>query len=199
MNPTKLLSVGMVGLFMASGVSAQNSVDVRKLDIAGVRLGMNYEEARQAVAKHFQIAVSELKPHVDFTGQTKYVLHPLTKAKLSPEYFVYKRNNVSLSVYFMFRVPEDKARPVTVERVSYLVPADRETVNKLRDSAIKKYGNPTISEGKWCMPSKKYKYACEGNMLWQLHNSLMLIDKEGGEAVSKFIAEKERKKTKINF
>jgi hypothetical protein len=195
----------------ASETSAQNAaqgsadvapggVDVSKFDIAGVKLGMTYEEAKKAVAKHYGVSVSEVRD----SDAVRNVSHPLTGAEYSRSAFWLAKNNTTLWVHFIFRLPEDKTRPTTVESVKYEVPRNREA--ELKETAIKKYGQPNSvhaysGHARWCeVPGKSNSGTCaSGNSMALTGVTLELTNHVGLEALKKFVAEVEENKTKVSF
>lgn len=230
MNLKEFLFASIVGLTMVSAASAQsapektgkvpegvqqatkaqqatenpeaaappnNSVDANTLDIAGVKLGMGYEEAWQAAAKHYKVSVNELKSS-RLSGKNAYVLHPLTDVQLSLDGFYVKRDGTTLTVRFLFRLPEDRIRPTAVSEVTYAV--DDKT-DDLKDAAIKKYGQPSATDGDgnltWCV--LKTEGGCDEGSTVSLKGSELKLDGVKGrrDAIDKFVAD--AKKAKIDF
>jgi hypothetical protein len=121
-------------------------VDARAMDVAGVKLGMDYNQALAAAAAHFGVTPDKIKPEQyphkdDITGQ-----------KL-PRYFNYEKDGVSLEVSFEVRLPADKAHPLAVAGVRYAIPWTNENQNSVRRAALEKYGSPTGNFGgvtQWC-------------------------------------------------
>jgi hypothetical protein len=186
---------------IASELYAQSIVNVRDLDISGVKIDMDYEQAWQAAAKHYQVSVDKLKPNKDWaTGRIQRVRHPLTNAELSPTGFSYRKDDKpgvpDLDVSFTTRIPEDKARTTVVEYVTYTVPSTKENRIALRNAALEKYGNPSIKEGeftmKWCKP--KSRYTCDGNELYLNQNQLGFRNREAKDAIVKFLRESNARK-----
>lgn len=58
-----LLAIGIVVFPIASTAdAAQRSVDARNLNVAGVKIGMDWDQALAAAAEHFHAAPSDFKP-----------------------------------------------------------------------------------------------------------------------------------------
>lgn len=157
---TAIIFVSSVMAFGLSGAQAeiQRSVDARSFDIAGVKTGMDYDQALQAAANHFHVRTDQFKPD-PFPHES-----PITKTKI-PNYFTYKKDGVSFSVHFEARVPVDKEHQLAVSMVKYEIPWSPENKARMREAALAKYGQPsngTISVTMdWCeSPNKNLGMAC---------------------------------------
>lgn len=115
--------------------ATQRTIDARNFDIAGVKLGMNLEEARAAAAKHFQVLSIEFDK---VPGK---------------DWFVYKKDGATLTVQFVQRVPDDASHSLVVHEVKYAMPATAGNSDAMKEAALAKYGPPTY-DGKyiasWC-------------------------------------------------
>lgn len=136
----------------------QRSVDVRNFDVAGVKTGMDYDQAIQAAANHFRVGTDQFEPD-PFPHE-----NIITKT-VTPKYFTYKRDGISLSVYFETRIPVDKEHPLAVSMIKYEIPWSPENKARMREAALAKYGQPsngTISVTMdWCeSPNKNVGMAC---------------------------------------
>jgi hypothetical protein len=118
------------------------SVDVLAFDIAGVKLGMTFDEARKAAAKHYGVSIDKIK--AGSLGE-----HPITGEK-SPVSFKYEQDGSELIVSFHPRIPADKARPTAVSRIYYGVRWTKENASALRKAALDKYG--ASSHPRWQIP-----------------------------------------------
>ena len=77
---------------------ALRSVNARNYEIAGVKIGMGWEQALAAAAKHFHVSSDEFNTASDKTA------------------FMYKKGDSNLAVYF---VQQESARPPMVAYISY--------------------------------------------------------------------------------
>ena len=134
------------------------SVDARTLDIAGVKTGMDYDQALTAVANHFGVAKSQIKAD-PFPGE-----NIVTRTKL-PSYFTYEKNGVKLTVHFEGRVPVDKAHPLVAWQIAYEVPWSAQNKEEMAKAALAKYGvqsnAPNNLPMQWCQePNRNPGIGC---------------------------------------
>jgi hypothetical protein len=112
------------------------SVDPREFDVAGVKTGMDMQQAIAAAAAHFGVPKSQVKvdpyPGVDV----------VTKTRLQ-RYFTIEKGSARLSVHFDPRVPLDKAHPSAVSFITYELPWTGENKSAMAKAAAEKYGAPT--------------------------------------------------------
>ncbi|MGJ7523694.1 hypothetical protein ACSFA0_24680 [Variovorax sp. LT1P1] len=139
---------------------AFRSVDAQTLDVAGVKTGMDFEEAMAAAMKHFQVPRNQMKPETS-PGEGL-----VTHARL-PRYFTYEKRGVKLIVHFEDRVPVDKARPMAASLVIYELPWSQENAKAMAEAALTKYGPnsnaPYDLPMEWCaQPNKAQMGACRG-------------------------------------
>ena len=137
------------------------SVDARNFDVAGVKTGMDYNEALAAAASQLQVPVSQFR-------QGHPVLNLVTQTKLS-DVFSYDNNGVRLVVHFEGRVPVDKARPLAVSQINYEIPWTVDNKNEMAKAALQKYGTqsnyPNDLALEWCeQPSSNPGMGCSINM-----------------------------------
>ena len=85
--------------------ASPRSVDVRTLDVASVRTGMDYDEATRALTEHFQAAPGDIEPD-PFQGE-----NIVTHMKL-PSTLTYEKDGTRVTVHFEGRVPVDPALPM---------------------------------------------------------------------------------------
>jgi hypothetical protein len=155
------------GLLMVTNVYAKDEtgpeVDVSNFDIAGLKTGMDFDEAMKITAKHFNVSSTAIR--VIKEGRE----HPVTHAKL-PLGFDYNTDKISLQVLFNIRVPLDKSRPLALSKISYKIPSTDQNIEAMRKAALDKYGTPTKEEYKnkfaWCILSKpenfpKHAWPCD--------------------------------------
>ncbi|SDV46819.1 hypothetical protein SAMN05216551_10212 [Chitinasiproducens palmae] len=134
------------------------SVDARALDVAGVKTGMDYNEALQAAAKHFNVPTGQIKPD-PFPGQ-----NIVTGTKL-PTYFAYEKDGAKLTVHFEGRVPPDPTRPLVAWLIDYEVPWSKDNADAMAKAAVAKYGKPSNAPNtlpmQWCaQPSANPGIGC---------------------------------------
>jgi len=140
--------VFVVSILVLSSAYAgkMRSVDPRTFDICGVKIGMDYDQALAAVAQHFRVARSEIKPYSWLSENS------ITGTKF-PGGFAYEKGGVRLHVRFVPRIPLDKVRPLVVHRVFYGIPDTQENRAAMRNAAVAKYGTPSsdVFEAiEWC-------------------------------------------------
>ncbi|MDR1936576.1 MAG: hypothetical protein LBS49_13550 [Candidatus Accumulibacter sp.] len=203
MNPRIFLLLA-ASLLMATNVYAGKvgpDVDVSDFDIAGLKTGMDLEEARQIAAKRLNVPLAEMKKGYEIFE------HPVTHAKLS-SVFTYRTNNLRIEVGFVIRVPFDNKRPLALDNVIYEVTGTDQNKAAMKKAALDKYGTPTKEEGNnldWCVlePDKSTKdrsmWMCDNDFpmikLWS--ERLFLHDYRWKKALRQF--EEDRKTTKPNF
>lgn len=95
--------------------ASPRSVDVQTLDVAGVRTGMDCDEATRALTEHFQAAPGDIRPD-PFPGE-----NIVTHTKL-PSTLTYEKDGTRVTVHFEGRVPVNPARPLVAWLVTYQVP-----------------------------------------------------------------------------
>jgi len=107
-----VLAAGILMFSFAHASPPENwrSVDVTSFDVAGVTLGMSYEQALAVVSKHFQLSSAESKRIKD---DTLYSYSRITKSR-QPTGIRYSKDNVSLEVSFTVRIPVTPGDPVAV-------------------------------------------------------------------------------------
>ena len=133
------------------------SVDVQRFEIAGVGLGMDFEQARTAAAKHFHVPAKEIRPQSAAFG-LEASKNTITQTKL-PDEFIYRGSNgEKLIVTFSTRIPVDKAHPLVADSVKYMSGGSEESRAMLREAARTKYGVPSFTAygmDHWCRNPKK--------------------------------------------
>lgn len=157
MHTLARFSLLLAAALLASPAFAQRAVDARAFDIAGVRLGMGWEEARQSASRFMQVPPSALAPFS--------LNNPLT-GKREPMGFRIRQPNVELAVYFTAN-PEANGR-LEVREVKYELAWSQENAERLRQAALDKYGAPSNGlDGvvlEWCAhPNENPGLGC-GNM-----------------------------------
>lgn len=140
--------LAMAGLLATPAYAGpQRSVDARTLDIAGIRTGMDLEEARSAIARHFNVMPDGIKAD-SFPNE-----NPVTHTKL-PSYLTFEKDGTKLTVHFEGRVPVDPARPLAASLISYEIPWSTQNSTEMVAAASAKYGMasnaPNTLPMQWC-------------------------------------------------
>lgn len=157
-----LLFAALNTLAVASAHAApQRSVDARTFDIAGVKTGMDYEEAAAAAAKNFHVGKNEIKAGYATNN-------PVTNTKMLMN-FSYEKDGVRLVVHFEPRVPADKQRPLAVSQISYEMPWTPANKDAMGQAVVEKYGKqsnfPNNLNLEWCeKPSSNPGMGCSTDM-----------------------------------
>jgi len=165
--------------------NAANSVDVNSIDIAGVKTGMGFEEARVNLARYYNIA-----PDTLIIG--KPVNDPVGKPDL-PTSVEYRKGGIVVRVGFVKRVPEDSRRPLVVNQITYRLPFSKDNSEQMSKLAIEEYGEPSNALNdlpmQWCEnpDPKDTLSACRNkNALIMLSGTtLTLYDLKWSHAVGK--------------
>lgn len=141
--------------------ASPRSVDARTFDVAGVKTGMDFDEALAATAKNFNVGKKDIR--------IGYAMNnPVTNTKM-PMNFSYDKDGVSFIVHFEPRVPVDKQRPLVVSQIRYELPwtpANKEAMGK---AVVEKYGRqsnyPNDLSLEWCAkPSTNPGMGCSTDM-----------------------------------
>lgn len=126
------------------------SVDVTPLDIAGVKLGMSYEEALAAISHNFQLSPGEIKR---IKASTLYVYSRIAKSQ-QVNSIRFMKDGTTLAVSFSVQIPLNQSSPVAVSGVHYGIPNTKENVAMLKEESLSKYGQPSDSRRQatmmWC-------------------------------------------------
>jgi len=164
------MKLGTILLAFAAGIlvlpsayaDSPRSVDARELDIAGVKTGMDFDQARAAAAKYLKVAPSEIKPYfhkenlTNFDTQMVRDIETITGARRYSG-LSYEKDKAKLNVEFEPRVPVDKARPLVVALVTYEIPDTAENAAAMKEAALAKYGEPSVDVSG---PSRMNMYWC---------------------------------------
>lgn len=137
------------------------SIDVQPLDVAGVKLGMGYEQAREAMAKNFKVSVKEIKSSA---GVTETAKNDITQTMLPNRLNYYGKNGETLTVTFSTRIPVNKENPLVVDSIKYMVGGSNESRIILKEAARNKYGTPSFTAygmDNWCANPNKQVMTCK--------------------------------------
>lgn len=141
--------------------ASPRSVDARTFDVAGVKTGMDFDEALAATAKNFNVGKKDIR--IGYATN-----NPVTNTKM-PMNFSYDKDGVSFIVHFEPRVPVDKQRPLVVSQIRYELPwtpANKEAMGK---AVVEKYGRqsnyPNDLSLEWCAkPSTNPGMGCSTDL-----------------------------------
>ncbi|WOB71292.1 hypothetical protein [Achromobacter xylosoxidans] len=157
------LLISAITAVVAAPANAEppRSVDARSFDIAGVKTGMDYDEAVAAAEKNFGVGKNQIKAGYP-------TLNPVTNTK-QPQNFSYEKDGVRLVVHFEPRVPVDKQRPLAVSQVRYEMPWTPANKDAMAQAVVQKYGKqsnfPNQLNLEWCQkPSTNPGMGCSTDM-----------------------------------
>lgn len=149
---------------------AGEGIDISGYDVAGIKIGMSFDQARKIVAKHFSISPQKIK-----FGKTGIV--NMTRVKEHPSFFSYANNKESIVVHFTPVVPFTDNMDVIVHSVGYSVsPNTKENQAEVAKAALAKYGRGVNSfTPEWCPRPIKYGLKNEfGDIYTCWHNDIAL-------------------------
>lgn len=156
MRRASLFLMSMMAISQAQAANLR-AADVITFDVAGVKTGMDYDEAVKAMTEHFHVPASSLD--VD-----KYPALNVVTGDKQPQYIAYEKNGVKLLVHFEGRVPADPKHALAVSQISYELPYSTENKNAMAKAAVEKYGvqsNAPYTPMVWCKaPEKMATMAC---------------------------------------
>lgn len=126
------------------------AVDITPFDVAGVKIGMSYDEANATIVKHFQLSPNEAK---QLKASPTYVFSRITKSQ-HPSMLLFRKDGTMLEVTFSVRLPVNLSNPVAVSRIHYGIPNTTENVAMLKEASLAKYGQPSDDRRQanlsWC-------------------------------------------------
>lgn len=196
----KLKSALLVAALYAAMVApvhaaSPRSVDASTFDVAGVKSGMDFEEARAAAAKNFNVPVSQIEVGTAYPN-------PVTKTKL-PNSLSYRKNGVTLLIHFEGRVPVDAKRPLAVSQIRYEIPWTPDNKKAMAQAVVEKYGKqsnyPNDLNLEWCAkPSSNPGMGCSTDMSQAVLKysgvSIQLVDPAWINARIKFVEQSQSTK-----
>ncbi len=141
--------------------ASPRSVDARTFDVAGVKTGMDFDEALAATAKNFNVGKKDIR--IGYATN-----NPVTNTKM-PMNFSYDKDGVSFIVHFEPRVPVDKQRPLAVSQIRYELPWTPANKDAMGKAVVEKYGRqsnyPNDLSLEWCQkPSTNPGMGCSTDM-----------------------------------
>ena len=156
-----LISALGAAAVLPAHAASQRSVDAREFDDAGVKTGMDFDEALAAAAKNFHVGKKDIR-----IGYARN--NPVTNSKM-PMNFSYEKDGINFIVHFEPRGPVDQQRPLAVSQIRYELPwtpANKEAMGK---AALEKYGRqsnyPNDLNMEWCAkPSSNPGMGCSNDM-----------------------------------
>jgi hypothetical protein len=121
------------------------SVDIQSFDVGGVKIGMSFDEARTAMAKNFDVPVSEIRASA--LGDLEVAII----GKKLPHILVYENNGIRMQTNLTPRLPLDKDRPLAVVSVTYEIPWTKQNEIEMEKAARAKFGPPSDGSNlRWC-------------------------------------------------
>lgn len=141
--------------------ASPRSVDARTFDVAGVKTGMDFDEALAATAKNFNVGKKDIR--IGYATN-----NPVTNTKM-PMNFSYDKDGVSFTVHFEPRVPVDKQRPLVVSQIRYELPWTPANKEAMGRAVVEKYGRqsnyPNDLSLEWCAkPSTNPGMGCSTDL-----------------------------------
>ncbi len=160
---------------------AQRAVDAAELSVSGVKLGMGWNEARQAASEFMQVPAATLAAF--------NLNNPLSR-RYEPMGFRIRQPNVELMVTFS----PDPAQSgmLRVSAVKYELAWSQENAEQMRQAALQRYGAPSNGlEGvtlEWCAhPNENLGLGCsmmgqpgqEGQAVLKTYNTTLTLEDTG--------------------
>lgn len=140
-----LLSLLSQGLFAKDYPSYQPE----NFELSGLKLGMTVEETKKALQEQF--------PNSEIHELNGY--HPEDSKTKIPNHWSVKGENQKVVVYFQPNYLNGKNNESVIAQIMFSIPRTDENRNLLEDSAINKYGQPTVGQKgelmQWCAEMKK--------------------------------------------
>lgn len=163
-------------------------VDVLQLDVAGVKLGMGYEQALSALADHFKLSTAE---RAQLKASTSIAYGEVTK-KDQPTSVRFTKDGNTVVVSFVERVPSDQNEKVRVSRVNLSIPGTKGNADSMKQSAREKYGEPSDPRRRshlvWCAHYNQISQCDPARpKLSLIMTSLSLSDPEAEKAVLAYL------------
>ncbi|MFD1259961.1 hypothetical protein [Entomomonas asaccharolytica] len=135
--------------------ATEQSVDVTKFDIAGVKLGMTIDQAVKAITSTLNVNKSQIKFRemqannmLNLSSTQKSIYKITGKAQIIS--FALNTNAGNYSVEFLPNVVNGKNEQMVVSLIRYTMKASADNMKALTESTIKKYGQPTTKNNYWC-------------------------------------------------
>lgn len=156
-----LISALTAVAFAPAHAASQRSVDARSFDVAGVKTGMDFDEALAAAAQNFKVGKNAIR--IGYATN-----NPVTNTKM-PMNFSYEKDGVNFIVHFEPRVPVDPKRPLVVSQIRYELPWTPANKDAMGKAALEKYGRqsnyPNDLNMEWCQkPSSNPGMGCSTDM-----------------------------------
>ena len=150
-----LMALLLTGSTIAQGAEVKGSgksVDVMKFDVRGIKLGMGQEEALKIIKEKFPNTKIEEKQSEEF-------LTTLHGKEFVQKIIIKGDRDSQFLVAFAPNVLEHKPKELIVGGVGMQLPNGQDDLSKLQQSAVEKYGAPTVVNGSgdyyWCQLNDK--------------------------------------------
>ncbi|WP_395376427.1 hypothetical protein [Marinicella sp. W31] len=148
---TKLIMLLLTTSFVCSAQAQKQQYDATNFDIAGVKLGMNKDEAVTALTTFLKVEESALR-------FPSYLLKDQILNRKIAKNFTYEADGVRVQVSMVAAIPIDEANPLRVNLITYETKRTDENMHSLRDKAFEKYGLPTNGVRENDHVSRKYSW-----------------------------------------
>ncbi len=157
-----LMALLLAGTALAQGAEVKGSgksVDVMKFDVRGIKLGMGQEEALKIVKEKFSDAALE-------EMDSEELMTTLHGKKFVQGVTVKSGKDSEFLVVFAPNALENKPKELIVGAVGLKLANGQDNLAKLQQSAVEKYGAPTVVNGSgdyyWCHLNDKKE--CDDEM-----------------------------------
>ncbi|MFD1259962.1 hypothetical protein [Entomomonas asaccharolytica] len=135
--------------------AAGRSVDVTKLDVAGVKLGMTMDQAVKAITSNLGISQSRIKfqSTTSFNTESQKKIKKIT-GKIEITNFKVSTANGNYIVSFLPNVLNGNNKQMVVVSVGYSMPRNSDNIKTISNSMVQKYGQPSAQVGGlifWCL------------------------------------------------
>lgn len=188
----KSLAALVTSMALGAPVLAQdapNAVDFNAIDIAGLRLGMGYQETIETIAGHFGMTVEAVD------AKAGKLDNQLLDQKLA-QWLSITQGPETISVNFATRIPLDPNNPLVVDVVTYKLPWTPENEASMAQAALEKYGQnsnaPETYARQWCSnPAPNTMDVCPLSeaRLTLVSTELQMTDNAYDRAVQDFLNE----------
>lgn len=184
MKPKNLLIACFLTWFFVTTAHAQwRPVNADNFDVAGIKLGMSYEQAIKAAQTHFNLSNSDIKNQTRDEAAEMGLPSQLDNLirRDMPMIIHIKNGEEFISMRFVRRAPPNEKDPAVLIKVSYSIPYTPQNLSAMKAAAIRKYGTPSaeavirgMNNVAWCPQpfrgNSRYVFACESST----HASLVL-------------------------
>lgn len=186
------LAALIASLALGAPVLAQdtpNAVDFKATDIAGLRLGMGYQETIETIAAHFGMTVEAVD------AKAPKLRNQFLDQRLA-QWLSITQGPETITVNFATRIPLDPDNPLVVDVITYELPWTPENEASMAQAALEKYGQnsnaPETYGRQWCAnPAPNTMEVCPMSeaRLTLLSTELQMLDNSYDRAVQNFASQ----------